>query len=253
MATIGGAAIGIFLVSNSGYVIKHTLKDIKKVFIGARFKKEDYLDLLCLMFQLLKLAKTKGVIALEAHIEKPAESTVFRNYPKVLADHVAVGLLCDYLRLVSMNQDDPHQIDDVMAREIKQFHQSEMHASHALQTMADGLPALGIVAAVLGVVKTMGSITEPPEILGRMIGGALCGTFLGVLLAYGLVGPLASRLKGIYEEEVKYYQTIRAIMVAHLFGHAPQISIETGRKAIEHCLMPEFEEVEERLSSVPPA
>src|SRR3954454_5887476 len=126
MATIGGAAAGTFLVSNSSHVIKHTLKDIKKVFGGARFRKDDYLDLLCLMFQLLKLARTKGVIALEGHIEKPEESSAFRNFPKILADHVAVGLLCDYLRLVSMNQDDPHQIDDVMAREIKQYHQSEM-------------------------------------------------------------------------------------------------------------------------------
>ena len=252
MATIGGAAVGTFLISNSTHVIKHTLKDLARVITGERFKKADYMDILTLMFQLLKLAKNKGTVAIEPHIEKPSESPIFQSYPKITHDHFAQDLVCDYLRMVSMSQDDPHQVEDIMDREIKQFHEEAMHVSHALQGMADALPALGIVAAVLGVVKTMGSLNEPPEILGKMIGGALVGTFLGVLLAYGIFAPIATRLKGIYEDEVKFYHVIRVIITAHLHGQAPQISVETGRKAISHGYMPSFAEVEEKLNTLPP-
>jgi chemotaxis protein MotA len=252
MMTIGGAAVGTFLVANSGHTIKHALKDVKKVISGPRFKKDDYMDVLLLMFQLMKLARNKGTVAVEPHIEKPTESPLFRAYPRILADHFALNLICDYLRMVSMSQDDPHQVEDIMDREIRSHHQEEQHVSHAFQTMADGLPALGIVAAVLGVVKTMGSLNEPPEILGRMIGGALVGTFLGVLLAYGVVGPIASRLKTIYDDESKFYHIIRVIITSHLHGQAPQISVETGRKAISHQFMPEFNELEDRLGQLPP-
>ena len=139
-----------------------------------------------------------------------------------------------------------------MTQKINGHLEGQMHASHALQNMADALPALGIVAAVLGVVKTMGSLNEPPAVLGLMIGGALVGTFLGVLLAYGIFGPLASRLKGIYEEEIKYQMTIKAVLVAHLHGLAPQVSIETGRNVIDHHMIPSFKELEEKISALPP-
>jgi chemotaxis protein MotA len=149
-----------------------------------------------------------------------------------------------------MNADDPHQIEDVFARELKKIKEEELHASHALQNMADGLPALGIVAAVLGVIKTMGSIDQPPAVLGKMIGGALVGTFLGVLLAYGMVGPMAARLKGVVEEEALYYEVIRAVLVAHLHGNAPQVAVETGRKVAPSDHMPTFQELEQALQEL---
>jgi chemotaxis protein MotA len=161
-----------------------------------------------------------------------------------------VLLICDYLRMVGMNADDPHQIEDVMARELKKIKAEELHPSHAMQTMADALPALGIVAAVLGVIKTMASIDQPPAVLGKMIGGALVGTFLGVLLAYGLVGPLAARLKAVVEEEVKYYEVIRAVIVSHLHGNAPQVAVEAGRKVAPSHHMPSFEELEVALQGL---
>ena len=250
MMSIGGAAVGTFLMANSMHDVKHTLGGIGKTFKGARFHKADYLELLSLLFVLVRLAATKGAMALEAHIEKPDESPVFQKFPKVLGNNVARTMICDYLRIVGMNADDPNQIEDVMARELKKTLAEEMHGSHALQSMADGLPALGIVAAVLGVIKTMGHIDQPPKVLGEMIGDALTGTFLGVLLAYGLAAPIAARLGGIVEEEAKYYEVIRAVLVTHLHGNAPQVSIESGRKMVPNPHMPSFQELEEAVQNV---
>src|ERR1700710_186253 len=211
MWTIGGAAIATMLMANSMHDVKHTFGSFGKMIKGAAFKKLDYVDLLSLLFYLVRLASTKGTMAMEAHIEKPEESAAFKKFPKILANHHVCDLICDYLRMVGMNADDPNQIEDVMARELKKTLNEEMHGSHALQSLADGLPALGIVAAVLGVIKTMSHISEPPAVLGAMIGGALVGTFLGVLLAYGMVGPCATRLKGVVEEEAKYMEVVRAV------------------------------------------
>ena len=221
-----------------------------KIVKGAAYKKSDYVDLLSLMYHLVRLASTKGNMALEPHIEKPVESSVFQKFPKIIANHHACDLICDYLRLVGMNADDPNQIEDVMARELRKTLNEELHPSHALQTMADGLPALGIVAAVLGVIKTMSHIDQPPAILGAMIGGAMTGTFLGVLLSYGMVGPFASRLKGVVEEEAKYLEVIRAVIVTHLHGNAPQVSIESGRKMVPNEHMPGFLEMEEAIEQI---
>ncbi|MCX7370840.1 MAG: flagellar motor stator protein MotA, partial [Alphaproteobacteria bacterium] len=229
MMMIGGAAVGAFLMANSMAGVKHTLGGVGKILKGERFKEQDYKDLLSLLYYFVRLAQTKGAMALEPHIERPDESAAFAKFPKIKADHHATDLICDYLRMVGMNADDPHQLEDTMARELKKIREEELHASHALQSVADALPALGIVAAVLGVIKTMASIDSPPSVLGGMIGGALVGTFLGVLLAYGLVGPMAARLKGVVEEEAQYYEVIRAVIVAHLHGNAPQVSVETGR------------------------
>ena len=247
---IGGAAIGTFLMSNSMHDVKHTLGGFGKVMKGSSFHKNDYMELLCLLYFLVRLASTKGNMALEPHIEKPAESPAFQKFPKILANHHATEIICDYLRMVGMNADDPNQIEDVMARELKKTLNEELHPSHALQNMSDGLPALGIVAAVLGVIKTMSHINEPPAVLGAMIGGALTGTFLGVLLAYGMVGPIAARLKGVVEEEAKYYEVIRAVLVTHLHGNAPQVSVESGRKMVPNEHMPTFQELEEAVQSV---
>src|SRR3984885_5627652 len=250
MWTIGGAGIAAFIMANSMHEMKHSLGGCKKIFAGAAFKKSDYIDLLSLLYFLVRLATTKGNMALEPHIEKPAESSAFQKFPKIVANHHACNLICDYLRLVGMNADDPNQIEDVMARELKKTLNEELHPSHALQTMADGLPALGIVAAVLGVIKTMSHIDQPPAILGAMIGGAMTGTFLGVLLSYGMVGPFASRLQGVVEEEAKYMEVIRAVIVTHLHGNAPQVSIESGRKMVPNEHMPSFQEMEEAIEQV---
>ena len=196
--------------------------------------------------------KSKGVIALESHIEKPGESTIFQKYPKVMKDHFAIDFICDTLRMMTMNLEDPHQIEDAMEKQLEKHHHEAANAPHALQNMADALPALGIVAAVLGVIKTMGSITEPPEVLGGMIGGALVGTFMGVFLAYGLVGPLAARLQAIVDEEAAFYKIIQSVLVAHLHGNAAQISVEIGRGDIPSSAQPSFMEMEEHLAANPP-
>jgi chemotaxis protein MotA len=247
---IGGAAIGAFLMANSMHDVKHTLAGFGKIFKGASFKKADYIDLLSLLYFFVRLASTKGAMALEAHIEKPEESPAFQKFPKILKNHHATAMVCDYLRMVGMNADDPNQIEDVMARELKKTMAEEMHGAHALQSVADALPALGIVAAVLGVIKTMGSINEPPAVLGSMIGGALVGTFMGVLMAYGMVGPCATKLKGVVDEESKFYEVIRAVIVAHLHGNAPQVSIETGRKMAPNQHMPTFQELEAAVQNL---
>ncbi len=250
MISIGGAATATLVMANSMHDVKHTLASFGKVMKGAAFAKADYVDLLSLLFFFAKLASSKGPMALEAHIERPDESKAFQKYPKILGNHHANAMICDYLRMVGMNADDPYQIEDVMAREIKKTMAEELHSAHALQTVADSLPALGIIAAVLGVIKTMSHISDPPAVLGQMIGGALVGTFLGVLLSYGLTAPFAARIKGIVEEEGKYYEVIRAVLIAHLHGNAPQISVETGRKMVPNQHMPSFQELEEALQSV---
>jgi chemotaxis protein MotA len=250
MWTIGGAAIGSFVMSNSMHDMKHALGSFGKIIKGAAFHKSDYVDLLSLLYFLVRLASTKGNMAVEPHIEKPEESAAFQKFPRILANKFATATICDYLRMVGMNADDPNQIEDVMARELKKTLYEELHGAHALQTMSDGLPALGIVAAVLGVIKTMSHIDRPPAILGGMIASALTGTFLGVLLAYGMVGPFASRLKGVVEEEAKFYEVIRAVLVTHLHGNAPQVSVESGRKMVPSQHMPSFAELETAVSSV---
>lgn len=249
-AIIGGAAIGTLVMANSVADLKHVLGGFGKLLKGSRYTRQDYMDLLSLLYYLVRLAQTKGPMALEPHIEKPEESAAFNKFPRIAADRHVVHLICDYLRMVGMNADDPHQIEDVMARELKKIKEEEMHPSHAMQSMADALPALGIVAAVMGVIKTMGSINEPPAVLGKMIGGALVGTFLGVLLAYGLMGPFAARLKGVVEEESKFLEVIRAVLVAHLHGNAPQVAVETGRKMVPSGHMPSFQDLETALQDL---
>ncbi len=250
MWTIGGAAIATMLMANSIHDVKHTMGAFGKMIKGAAFHKPDYIELLSLLYFLVRLASTKGAMALEAHIEKPDDSPAFQKFPKILANHHASTIICDYLRMVGMNADDPNQIEDVMARELKKVLTEELHPSHIMQNMADALPALGIVAAVLGVIKTMSHIDQPPAVLGAMIGGALVGTFLGILLAYGMAGPFATRMKGIVEEEAKYLEVIRAVLVTHLYGNAPQVSVESGRKMVPSEHMPTFQELEEAVQAV---
>jgi chemotaxis protein MotA len=251
MMTIGGAATAAFLISNSMTVIKGTAGGFGRVFGGPKWKAADYKDLLSLLFLLTKTMKSKGVIALESHIENPHESSIFSRFPKITKDHFAVDFICDTLRMMTMNLEDPHQVEDAMEKQLEKHHHEAQAPAHALSNVADGLPALGIVAAVLGVIKTMGSITEPPEVLGAMIGGALVGTFMGVFLAYGMVGPMAARMKEVIEEDGSFYRIIQSVLVAHLHGNAAQISVEIGRGSVPSTAQPSFLELEEALSAIP--
>ncbi|ESQ92221.1 flagellar motor protein MotA [Asticcacaulis sp. AC460] len=251
LMAIGGAAVAATLISNSLTTLKGMGGGMGKVFGGPKWKASDYRDLLSLLFLLTKTMKSKGVIALESHIEKPHDSSIFKRFPKIVKDHFAVDFICDTLRMMTMNLEDPHQVEDAMEKQLEKHHHEALHPAHALQNMADALPALGIVAAVLGVIKTMGSITEPPEVLGAMIGGALVGTFLGVFLAYGLVGPFASRMSSVVEEEGAFYKIIQSVLVAHLHGNAAQISVEIGRGSIPSPSQPSFLEMEEALNNIP--
>lgn len=246
---IGGAAVGAFLISNSASDAKHAVGDVGKVFKGPKWKPDDYRDLLCLLFELIRLAR-QNPVAIEEHIEDPAASSIFSKYEKIIADKEAVALICDTMRSASMNYDDPHQVEEVLEKRMEANMHHALHSSHALQTVADGLPALGIVAAVLGVIKTMASIDQPPEVLGKMIGGALVGTFLGVFLAYAFVGPFASRVKGVVEEDGHFYQLIREVLVANLHNHSTNICIEVGRQNTPSHYRPSFSDLEEALKEV---
>jgi chemotaxis protein MotA len=250
---IGGAATGAFMIANSGETVKKALKGVTKVFKGARWGRDDYRDLLCLMYGLIKVMKSKGAVGLEPHIEAPNESAVFTSYPKILNDKEVTSLICDTLRMVTMNLDDPHQVEDFMERQLEKMHHEHSKPAHALQTMADGLPALGIVAAVLGVIKTMASIDQPVEILGKMIGGALVGTFLGVFLSYGLVGPIAARLQQIIDQDMQFYAIVRDTITANLHGHAAQVAVEIGRGNVPSKIQPSFYDLEDAINAVPEA
>lgn len=251
MMAIGGAGVASFLVANSMTTIKGLGGGLGKVFGGPKWKATDYRDLLALLFLLTKTMKSKGVIALESHIENPKESTIFNRFPKIMKDHFAIDFICDTLRMMTMNLEDPHQVEDAMEKQLEKHHHEALMPGHAFQNLADALPALGIVAAVLGVIKTMGAITEPPEVLGTMIGGALVGTFLGVFLAYGIVGPMATRMQEVVNEEGSFYRIIQAVLVAHLHGNAAQISVEIGRGNVPSGSQPSFLELEEALSNIP--
>lgn len=249
MMMIAGAAVGALVISNDKHGVIHTLKDVGKVFKGPRWKAGDYRDLLCLMFQLIRIQRGNAV-ELDGHIEDPGASPVFGAYPRILADAEAVSLICDTLRAASLNYSDPHQVEAVLEKRVESHAEAAQHSAHSLQVMADGLPALGIVAAVLGVIKTMASIDQPPAVLGKMIGSALVGTFLGVFLAYGLVGPFANRLRAVLAEEATFYALIREVMVANLHEHAPAICVEVGRQNTPSHLRPSYNELEEALRSL---
>ena len=231
MLVIGGAAVGATIAGNSGGEIKALFGGLGKVFKGPRYKKQDFLDVIFLVSKLMKMLRTDGPVAVEPHIEDPKNSAIFAEYPKLLKDDTLVHLICDTLRLVVVSSGtlDPRAVEDVMDNAIKTHQHHAIAPATNLQTLADALPALGIVAAVLGVVKTMASIDQPPEILGEMIGSALVGTFLGVLLAYGFVGPFANRAK--------------QIIIASLHGHPLPLVIEAARSGIAHSNQPAFADV----------
>ncbi|WP_262691692.1 flagellar motor stator protein MotA [Kordiimonas aestuarii] len=249
---IFGGSIGAFVSANSSGVIKGALGGIGKVMKGPHWKADDYRDLLCLMFLLTKTIRTKGVVAIEAHIENPEESKIFQQFPRIVEDHHVVEFICDYIRMMTMNFDDPNQMEDAMNMDLEKHHAEEHEPQHALQTMADGLPAVGIVAAVLGIIKTMAAIAEPVEVLGGMVGSALVGTFLGIFLSYLMIAPIAGRLNQILVEDGQFMQLIKIVLVSHLQGNPPQISVELGRRNVPSHLMPTFIELEEAIAELPP-
>ncbi|GAB4577032.1 MAG: flagellar motor stator protein MotA [Rhodothalassiaceae bacterium] len=252
LMVIFGGSIGAFVIANSNGVIKKALGGIARAFKGPKWKKDDYRDLLSLMFILIKTMRSKGVVAIEQHIERPEESKIFNHFPKIAADHHVVAFIADYLRMMTMNFEDPHQMEEVMERDLERHHAEEHEPQHSLQTMADGLPAVGIVAAVLGIIKTMASINEPVEVLGAMVGGALVGTFLGIFLSYLMIAPLAGRFNQLLNEEHQFLTIIKTVLVSHLHGNAPQISVEIGRRSVPSHLQPSFNELEEALGNLPP-
>jgi chemotaxis protein MotA len=245
MLIIGGAAVGALIIGNSMKELKALGSGFMKVVKGPKYKKQDYLDTIFLVSKLMKMLRTEGPIALEPHVEDPASSAIFAEYPRLLADHTLINLITDTLRLVVVSSGtlDVHAVEEVMDNAIKTHHHEVQGPQTTLQGLADALPALGIVAAVLGVVKTMGSIDKPPSILGGMIGSALVGTFLGVLLAYGIVGPLATRLQQVIDADAAIYHTVKQIIIASLHGHPQPLVIEAARSGIAHHNQPGFGEV----------
>ena len=246
-----GVGIATFIISNPLHVVKQTLGYFRCLGKPSAHDKQSYIELLSLLFTLFKLARTKGWLAMEQHIEHPEDSALFAQFPSVRNNHHATIFLTDYLRIISLGNDRPYEIEALMDEEIETISHHEQHPGHAMQIMADGLPALGIVAAVLGVIKTMASINQPPEILGALIGSALVGTFLGVWAGYGFAGPFANAMLNRAHSEIMYYRCIKAGVIAFLNGAAPQVAVEFSRKLLPHDVQPAFLELEDKLNELP--
>ena len=247
-----GAAFGAFVIGNTGPVLKQSLGVFGTLARGPRYNKDTYIELLGLQYSLFKLVKARGLLALEPHIEDPANSPIFQRFPKFAANHHAVEFMCDYLRMVTLGTNNVHELEALMDEELETHHQENQRVVNAIQALADGTPALGIVAAVLGVIKTMGSIAEPPEVLGHMIGGALVGTFLGVFVAYGFFGPMAQALRNIYEAETKYFLSMKTGLLAHISGYGPEMAIEFARKMLMSEDRPSFTEIDAATAELGP-
>jgi chemotaxis protein MotA len=246
-----GAAIGAFIIGNTGAVLKQTIGVFGTLFKGPKYNKAAYVELLGMQFSLYKLVQAKGILALEQHIENPDESTLFSRFPTFAKNHHAVEFVCDYLRMVTLGSNNVHEMEALMDEELETHHQENERVVGAVQALADGTPALGIVAAVLGVIHTMGAISEPPEVLGHMIGGALVGTFFGVFVAYGFFAPFAQSLRNIYEAESKYFLSLKVGLLAHISGQVPVMAIEFARKALLSEDRPSFAEIDEATSNLP--
>lgn len=242
---IGGAALGAVIIGNSKHEIKLLGGGLAKIFKGPQFSDQDHIDAIALCSKLMKLLKSEGAVALESHVTEPENSTIFSEYPKLQKNAAVRDLICDPLTLmvVSSGTLDTHAVEEVIDNAIKtQLHEMQ-EPEHTIQSLADAFPALGIVAAVLGVIKTMGSINEPPEILGKMIGGALVGTFLGVLLAYGFTGPMASRLKQINAHDAQIFHSIKQVIVASLHGYPQPLVLEAARSGLPPAHRPKLTEL----------
>jgi chemotaxis protein MotA len=247
LVMIGGAAGGAFFVGNNGKTVRATLKALPTVFKGSRYNRELYMELMSLLFDVLSKVRKEGLMSIEGDIEAPAESPLFSKYPAVLADHHVIEFMTDYLRLMVSGNMDAFQIENLMDNEIDTHHQEGGIPAHALTKLGDGLPAFGIVAAVMGVVHTMESVGIPPAELGILIAKALVGTFLGILLAYGFVGPLGTLLEQKLEESSKMLQCVKVTLLASLNGYAPALAVEFGRKVLYSTERPTFTELEDHI------
>ena len=246
---IGGAGLGAFIVSNTGKTIKATMKGFGKCFKGSKFNKALYLELILLLYGILSKIRAEGMISIEKDVDNPEDSELFKKYPMILADHHIVEFITDYLRLMVSGNMDPFQIENLMENEIDTHHHEALIPAHTIAKIADGLPAFGIVAAVMGVVHTMESVGLPPAELGILIAKALVGTFLGILLAYGMVGPLSTLLENKIEEEAKVYQCIKVTLLASLNGYPPSIAVEFGRKVLYSTERPSFVDLEAEIKA----
>ena len=249
---IVGAATGSMLLGNTKSIISGIAKNVSMAFKGAHHNRDSFIELLSMMYAVFKLAKTKGDLALESHVEKPDESPLFAKFPGFNNDHHTRTFLCDYLRLLTLGTSNAHELEVVIDGELESHHKQYHEMSHAVVLMADAMPALGIVAAVLGVIHTMGSITEPPEVLGHLIGAALVGTFTGVLLSYAIFAPIGRNMQLCFDSDGYYLAAIKAGLLAHMQGYAPQVSIEFARKILPEELRPTFQELEETITNLPP-
>ncbi|ABR88811.1 MotA chemotaxis protein [Janthinobacterium sp. Marseille] len=244
---IGGAAVGAFFVGNNGKAIKATLKALPSVFKGSRYTKSLYMELMTLLFEILTKVRKEGLMSIEGDIEAPEESAIFAKYPTVLADHHTIEFMTDYLRLMVSGNMDAFQIENLMDNEIETHHAEGEVPVHCVAKVGDGLPAFGIVAAVMGVVHTMESVGLPPAELGMLIAHALVGTFLGILLSYGFVTPLSSLLEQKLHESSKIFQCVKVTLLASLNGYAPALAVEFGRKVLFSTERPSFSEMEEHI------
>ena len=244
---IFGAAFGAFVVSNPGSTLKKTLKSLPSIFHGRGYDKQKYLELIALLYELLQKARKEGMMALEADVDAPDQSPLFQKYPHIIADHHLRDFIIDYLRMMSTGNINVLEMQDLMDEELVTHHAEESIAANAIQKMADGLPAFGIVAAVMGVVHTMGSVGAAPAVLGEMIAAALVGTFLGILLAYGFIGPVADLLNAKGRDAAKPFQCVKVVLLASLSGYAPPIAAEFGRKVLFTSDRPTFQELDDAV------
>lgn len=244
---IFGGALGAFIVGNNGKALKATLKALPSLFKGSKFTKALYMDLLALLFEILTKIRKDGMMSIENDVENPHESALFSKYPKLQADHHLMDFITDYLRLMISGNMDAFQVENLMDNEIETHHHEGHIPVHCIARLGDGLPAFGIVAAVMGVVHTMENVALPPAELGILIAHALVGTFLGILLAYGFIGPLSSLLEQKLDESTKMFQTVKATLLASLNGYAPAIAVEFGRKVLFSTERPGFTELEEHV------
>jgi chemotaxis protein MotA len=245
--TIAGAAAGAFVVSNSTKVLGATVKALPKLLQGSKYSKTRYMALMALLFDILNKIRKEGMMAIESDIDDPSRSPLFSKHPQIASDHHLIEFITDYLRMMVSGNMNPFEIESLMEQEIETHHHEAMAPSHALQKAGDGLPAFGIVAAVMGVVKTMASVGKPPAVLGEMIAAALVGTFLGILLSYGFIGPLAALLEQRVDESTKELYCVKATLLANLQGYAPALAVEFGRKILYSTERPSFAELEKHV------
>jgi len=242
---IGGAALGAFLIANPMSVLVRTFQQLPKLFLAKRFNKVIYLELLALFYQLFNTIRREGLISIERHIDEPESSSIFSRFPEVTRDPHILDFICDYLRLMVIGDMTSYELENLMDIELETHHHEQVAPSHALAKVADALPGFGIVAAVLGIVITMGALGGPPEELGLHVAAALVGTFLGILLAYGFVSPTANALENLANEESKFYECMKVCILATVNGMPPQIAVEFGRKTLLSDVRPSFYELEE--------